>query len=126
MTSKEISGTTNANANLISTPSNSTETTCTFGVGQTVIATIDLIESGDDGFPALLYANAGKVLVVRKINDGQVFPVSVSRSNVTDRYFGVRANEIELAPEEVLIGAEIGRSVASGNTAAKTETHMRN
>lgn len=104
------------------------ETIRIFEVGEIVVATVDLIELADDGFPAMLYATAGEKLIVRKINDDPIFPVSVSHANITDRCFGVRTGEIKLAPVEVLIGAEIGRSsVATGNTtAAKAEPCMQN
>src|ERR1022692_197339 len=88
-----------------------------FAVGQTVIATVDLVDLADDERPTTLYAEAGDELIVRQISWGSLFKIGVSHPNVTDRCFGVRANEIRLVANPISTSAISGQRVAPGNSA---------
>lgn len=68
-----------------------------FDVGKKVKLLYDVIEHACGDHPALLYAKAGDILVVRKHAPYWDYPIQVSHEDVADKTFGVTADEIETA-----------------------------
>lgn len=54
-----------------------------------------VIEHACEDHPALLYASAKAIVIVRRIVPSSTWPIKVSHEDVTDSDFGVKLTEIE-------------------------------
>tara|TARA_R110001583_G_scaffold9243_8_gene43950 strand:- start:318 stop:527 length:210 start_codon:yes stop_codon:yes gene_type:complete len=66
-----------------------------FEVDQKVTVKHEVGDAPSGDSPGGLYAKPGEVLVIRKITDRFTYPIAVSHEHITDRSFGVTAEEIE-------------------------------
>lgn len=67
-----------------------------FEVGQKIRVKRSVGDPPSGDSPGGTYATPDEILVVRKINPSHhAYPISVSHDHITDRSFGVTADEIE-------------------------------
>jgi hypothetical protein len=66
-----------------------------YNVGDKVRAKATVVQGPNEDMPAQHFCDKGDILVVRAVRADLSYPISVSHEHITDRSFGVSAEEIE-------------------------------